>query len=110
MEFKLITTFEAMDLLSVPWNALLEESASHVPFLRHEYLRTWWQTLGGGEWKLADLLVVVAYESEKIVGIAPLFFSHNRQGEPALLLGGSIEVSDYLDVIARQEDLPAFIE
>jgi len=110
MEFKLITTLEEMDLLSGPWNALLEECASHVPFLRHEYLRTWWQTLGGGEWKLADLLVVVAYQGEKIVGIAPLFFSHNRQGEPALLLVGSIEVSDYLDVIARQEDLPAFIE
>ncbi len=110
MEFKLITTFEALDLLSGPWNALLEESASHVPFLRHEYLRTWWQTLGGGEWKQADLLVVVAYEGEKIVGIAPLFSCHNRQGEPALLLVGSIEVSDYLDVIARQADLPAFIE
>ena len=110
MNFKLLTTFEALDLLSGPWNAILEESASHVPFLRHEYLRTWWQTLGGGEWKQADLLVVVAYEGEKIVGIAPLFFSHNRQGEPALLLVGSIEVSDYLDVIARPEDLPAFID
>jgi CelD/BcsL family acetyltransferase involved in cellulose biosynthesis len=110
MEYKLITTFEEMDLLAAPWNALLDESASHVPFLRHEYLRTWWQTMGGGEWKEADLMVVVAYAGEKMVGIAPLFFSRNREGEPALLLVGSIEVSDYLDVIARQEDLPAFLK
>jgi CelD/BcsL family acetyltransferase involved in cellulose biosynthesis len=110
MEFKLITTFEEMDLLSGPWNALLEESASHVPFLRHEYLCTWWQTRGGGEWKEAELAVVVAYEGEKMVGIAPLFSSHNREGEPALFLLGSIEVSDFLDVIARPEDLPEFVK
>ena len=105
----MITTIEEMDLLAGPWNALLEECASHVPFLRREYLRTWWQTMGGGEWKPADLMIVVAYEGEKWVGIAPLFFSHNRDGEPALLLVGSIEVSDYLDVIARPQDLPAFL-
>jgi CelD/BcsL family acetyltransferase involved in cellulose biosynthesis len=109
MEFKIITNFEELDLLAGPWNALLEECASHVPFLRLEYLRTWWQAMGGGEWKPADLLIVVATEEEELVGIAPLFFSHNRESEPALLLVGSIEVSDYLDVIARPQDLTAFV-
>jgi CelD/BcsL family acetyltransferase involved in cellulose biosynthesis len=109
MEFKIITNFEETGLLAGPWNALLEESASHVPFLRREYLLTWWKTLGGGEWQSADLLLIVASEGEKIVGIAPLFFSHNREGEPALLLVGSIEVSDYLDVIACPADLPDFV-
>jgi len=109
MEFKIITHFEDLDPLAGPWDALLEECASHVPFLRREYLRTWWQTMGGGEWKPADLLLVAASEGEKLVGLAPLFFTDNREGEPALLLVGSIEVSDYLDVIARPQDLPAFV-
>jgi CelD/BcsL family acetyltransferase involved in cellulose biosynthesis len=76
--------------------------------MRHEYQRAWWQTLGGGEWKQAELAVVAAYQEGRLAGVAPLFASRNRQDEPALLLLGSIEVSDYLDVIARPQDLPAF--
>jgi CelD/BcsL family acetyltransferase involved in cellulose biosynthesis len=108
MEFKLITTLEGMQAISAQWNALLDECASHVPFLRYEYQRAWWQTLGGGEWKQADMTVVAAYQDGRLVGIAPLFAARNRQDEPALLLLGSIEVSDYLDVIARPDDLPVF--
>jgi len=43
-----------------------------------------------------------------LVGIAPLFAARNRQDEPACCCWASIEVSDYLDVIARPADLPAF--
>jgi len=109
MIFKLITSLEEMESISEPWNALLELSAIHVPFLRHEYQRLWWQTLGGGEWKRADLTIVVAYEDEKIIGIAPLFFGRNREDEPALLIIGSIEVSDYLDLLVRPADHLRFI-
>jgi CelD/BcsL family acetyltransferase involved in cellulose biosynthesis len=109
MEFTLITTLEEMESLAGAWNALLDESASHVPFLRHEYLRAWWQTRGGGEWQQAELAIVAAHQDGQLIGIAPLFTSRNRQGEEALLLLGSIEVSDYLDVIARPGDLPAFL-
>jgi CelD/BcsL family acetyltransferase involved in cellulose biosynthesis len=44
-----------------------------------------------------------------MVGIAPLFSAKNRDGIPALLLLGSIEISDYLDIITRPVDLPAFV-
>ena len=97
--------------LASEWNYLLPESASHVPFLRHEYLTTWWQTRGGGEWPNAELFVVTARdENHRLVGIAPLFFSRNPDGTPALLLLGSIEISDYLDLIARPADLPVFLD
>ncbi len=92
------------------WNSILETSTIRVPFLRHEYLQNWWQTLGGGEWKNADLTVAVAYQGQEVAGIAPLFFSRNKENAPALLLLGSIEVSDYLDVIASGENLPRFID
>ena len=42
--------------------------------------------------------------------IAPLFFTENRDGQPALLLLGSVEISDYLDVIICPAGRLAFVE
>lgn len=110
MDYRLITTLNEWGNLADAWNALLDQSANHVPFLRYEYLSTWWETLGGGEWQEATLAVVVAFDGDRLVGGAPLFFCKNRDGEPALLLIGSIEVSDFLDMVARPADLPAFLD
>jgi CelD/BcsL family acetyltransferase involved in cellulose biosynthesis len=109
MEFNLIHTFTELDPLASEWNALLAESITHVPFLRHEYLRAWWETRGGGEWPAAGLAVVVARRDGRLAGVAPFFSTKNRDGEPALMLLGSIEISDYLDFIVRPADLDAFL-
>ena len=107
MEFQLYTTFPTE--LEDEWNALLDESITHVPFLRYEYLEAWWQTRGGGEWPpQSELAIVTARRDGKLVGVAPLFQADNRQKQPALLLLGSIEVSDYLDLIVRPADLENF--
>lgn len=110
MQFKSYRTLQDLEELKPEWNRFLAQcSASHVPFLRFEYLSNWWQTLGGGEWTSGDLFVVAGRESNgEIAGIAPLFFSRNLQGEPALMLLGSIEISDYLDLIAPESGLAAF--
>jgi CelD/BcsL family acetyltransferase involved in cellulose biosynthesis len=109
MQFTVISTQEGLNSLEGEWNDLLNNcSASHVPFLRHEYLNAWWQTLGGGEWEQGDLFTVAIRNDEGLLrGIAPLFFTKNRDGLPALMLLGSIEISDYLDLIIHSEDLPA---
>ncbi len=107
MELTLHTVFP--EDLQDEWNALLEESTAHVPFLRHEYLRIWWQTRGGGEWPQAELAIVTARQQGRLVGIAPLFVATPPRGQPALLLLGSIEISDYLDLIARPADLEPFL-
>jgi CelD/BcsL family acetyltransferase involved in cellulose biosynthesis len=109
MDFTLLRTFPDLDPAPAEWNALLAESASHVPFLRHEYLRAWWETRGGGEWPGAELALVAARQDGRLTGIAPLFFADNREGLPSLLLLGSIEISDYLDLIVRPADLPVFV-
>jgi CelD/BcsL family acetyltransferase involved in cellulose biosynthesis len=109
MHFTLHQTFPAHETGS-EWNKLLDESIANVPFLRHEYLSTWWATRGGGEWPDSSALALVtAEQDERLVGIAPLFFADNLDGEPSLLLLGSIEISDYLDLIVRPGDLPAFL-
>ncbi len=90
------------------WNALAEAGISDTPFTRHEYLTQWWRTLGGGEWSEAELILVSGSEGGRLIGIAPLFKSRH-EGREVLLLVGSIEVSDYLDLIVRPEDLRRFL-
>jgi CelD/BcsL family acetyltransferase involved in cellulose biosynthesis len=109
MEFTLHRNTSELVPLAPEWNLLLSESISHIPFLRFEYLSAWWAKRGGGEWPNSELAVVTARQAGRLAGIAPLFFSRNRDGDPALLLLGSIEISDYLDVIARPADLPDFL-
>jgi len=106
MDYTLLNDFSQIP--AHEWNELLKESISDTPFLRHEYQRLWWEHRGGGEWKNAQLLLVAAREGEKLIGIAPLFVAE-YEGQPALLLNGSIEISDYLDVIVRSDDHAKFI-
>lgn len=111
MHLTTVRTLPELASLEREWNDLLAVSASHVPFLRHEYISAWWQGLGGGEWSHGELYVITARGDQgELVGIAPLFITDNCEGESALMLMGSIEISDYLDVITRQEDLPAFMQ
>lgn len=109
MNFTLHTSFPGE--LESDWNLLLDEAVTHVPFLRYEYLESWWQTRGGGEWPADARLVIVSARDEngKLAGVAPLFLAQ-RNGVPTLLVLGTIEVSDYLDLIVRPQDLGAFVE
>lgn len=106
MEFTLHKDFSEID--PETWNTLVEQSIANTPFSRYEYLSEWWKTLGGGEWKNATLVLVSAHENDELVGIAPLFIDE-YDGQQSLLLIGSIEISDYLDLIVREADLPRFL-
>lgn len=106
-----IETLQAFVELAEEWNALLQHSVSRVPFLRHEYLFAWWRTLGGGEWQTAYLSIYTARDEQgRLRGIAPLFETTSDTGTRVRMFLGSIEISDYLDWIARPEDLPEFLE
>jgi len=110
MEFKLHTTFDTLEPLAPTWNALVEAGVTNAPFLRYEYLSTWWDTKGGGEWDDASqLAVITACEAGQLVGIAPLFLTTNHDGQTALMLLGSIEISDYLDLIVSPEQHQVFV-
>src|SRR5690349_23376463 len=109
MDFKLHTSFDSLEALAPAWNELVAVGVTNVPFLRFEYLATWWSSLGGGEWKDCKLAVVTATQADQLIGIAPLFLTSNPEGKPALMLLGSIEISDYLDLVARPEALQLFI-
>ena len=106
MEYTLHKDFSEIPVAA--WNELAEAGISNTPFARHEMLSEWWKTRGGGEWPQAELMLVSASENGELVGIAPLFKAE-YEGRPALLLVGSIEVSDYLDLIVRPADLERFL-
>lgn len=111
MHFDVLRTLPEMEVIAEEWNALLAGSAAHVPFLRHEYLATWWKTLGGGEWPHGELFIVTARnDDDALVALAPFFLTENLAGEKALMFLGSIEISDYLDVITSAQDLPQFLD
>ena len=112
MNFTLHKDFSEID--PATWNALVEQSIADTLFSRYEYLCEWWQTLGGGEWKDRDgappplLVLISATENDQLVGIAPLFIAEH-EGQSALMLVGSIEISDYLDLIVREQDVSRFL-
>jgi CelD/BcsL family acetyltransferase involved in cellulose biosynthesis len=109
MQLSIIRSLPEIQTLADEWNLLLKHGASDVPFLRHEYLTTWWLTLGGGEWPQGELYVVAARSSTgELEAVAPLFFTNNLDDQPAMMLLGSIEISDYLDLICPPDRLPAF--
>lgn len=112
MKLDVIERVEEFNSMGKEWNDLLTCcSASHVPFLRHEYVTAWWSTLGGGEWTNGELFTIVARnEQGELAGIAPLFLTNNQEGERALMFIGSIEISDYLDLIVPSDKTPDFVE
>lgn len=111
MQLKIIQSLIEFEQIAENWNHLLATSTNNIPFLRHEYLHTWWKTLGGGEWQSGDLFIVTARDDDdKLIAVAPFFQTTNLDGKSAIMFLGSIEISDYLDVIAPADKLSPFIE
>jgi CelD/BcsL family acetyltransferase involved in cellulose biosynthesis len=96
--------------LEKDWDRLVENSHANGPFMRFAYQKLWWEHSGGGEWPQAELVLVTAHRDGRLVGIAPLFHTPDYQGQPRLMLVGSVEVSDYLDLVAMAEDMPVFAQ
>ena len=106
MDLQLHESFTEVDPLE--WNSVLDEAITNTPFQRYEYQSGWWKTLGGGEWQQGRLVLVTAREADRLRGIAPLFLTEH-ENRPALLLTGSIEISDYLDLIIGSADVEPFV-
>src|SRR5688500_6138288 len=60
-----VSTFVGMESV---WNETVERAAIAHPFLRHEWLRTWWDCFGAGR----RLHIVVVKDGADVVAIAPL--------------------------------------
>jgi hypothetical protein len=56
------------------WNDAVDRAGIQHPFLRHEWLRTWWECFGIG----CELRLVVVRSADRILGIAPLLVESTR--------------------------------
>jgi CelD/BcsL family acetyltransferase involved in cellulose biosynthesis len=116
IQIEVIRSEERWGNLAEPWNKLLDKSITDVPFLRHEFLFSWWQHRGGGEWTSEELMADSIYiligrdDAGEMVGALPLFLSKNRAGKTSLVLMGSVEIADFLDGLALPEWVGEFWE
>jgi CelD/BcsL family acetyltransferase involved in cellulose biosynthesis len=83
------------------WNALLRTSAADTPFLTYEWQKTWNDCLCSCE---GEVHLLTVRDGGALLGIAPLFVltAPDQDGQPRRLLRliGSVDASDYLDLIA----------
>lgn len=95
------TSPDIFDALGGEWNALLARSASNTLFLTREWQRVWWRCLGDGDGqgKPSELAVLTLRDEQRLIGVAPLYFSREADGDLAGHFVGCKEVSDYLDFI-----------
>jgi len=78
------------------WNALLKDSSADCIFLSHQWQSSWWDAYHPGEiWALA------VREGTELVGLAPWFVRAEGDGRRVVRAIGCVDVTDYLEVIAR---------
>jgi CelD/BcsL family acetyltransferase involved in cellulose biosynthesis len=71
---ELVHDYDAFARLGQPWNETVERAGLTHPFLRHEWLRSWWEAFGGDR----TLSVIVMRAGRTIVALAPLMLERAR--------------------------------
>ncbi len=75
LHIHLFTPDQFKDMRDI-WRVLLKESDANPLFMSWEWMYAWWDIYGNKE--NDSLLVLGAYDKEKLVGLAPLYISHHR--------------------------------
>src|SRR5688500_14148360 len=90
------TDFHAME---EAWNALVDASDSGSVFTTWDYLHTWWLHFGTRENR--ELLLLAAFDQERLVGLAPLYTTRTAGSftEIRFLGSGDVVSPDYLDLL-----------
>ncbi len=97
-------TFTAMN---EEWDALVEACGAGNPFLRHAWLRAWWEGYGRG----CRLRVLRLRKGGETVGLAPLMIRRTRlAGVPVETVGFLANHWTRMDFILRDEHRTACIE
>ncbi len=69
-----VTDYQGFLDLEPLWSRLVDEAGTDHPFLRHEWVRAWWECFGAGR----ELHVLVVKAGSEPVAIAPLMLSKRR--------------------------------
>jgi CelD/BcsL family acetyltransferase involved in cellulose biosynthesis len=71
---ELLRDYESFVAIEGEWNDAVERARIPHPFLRHEWIRTWWDAFGGNR----QLHIIIARNATGIAGIAPLMRENAR--------------------------------
>ena len=97
LQVQRIANFLSLDILGARWNELCHDQ----PFRRFEWLGSWAETYV----RDGELYVLEARDNGNLVGLMPLFRDNSASQGRVLRWAGSGEVcTDYLGIMARQED------
>ena len=93
----LVRDYESFVALKSVWNRLVTEAGIDHPFIRHEWVRTWWESFE----QHGTLHILVVREGSEPIAIAPLMFDHGRLfGCPVRRLRGIANVyTERFDII-----------
>jgi CelD/BcsL family acetyltransferase involved in cellulose biosynthesis len=84
LEAEILTTLDSFNNLRQEWEALIDEAQIPHPFLRHVWLRNWWESFGTDT---GELRIIVIREANHLVAAAPLVLMRTRLfGIPVLTL------------------------
>src|SRR4051812_23366264 len=100
LKLELITNLQDLERLENEWNSLLPHNATNEVFLTFQWQSTWWNIYQPG-----DLWVIVAYDADRLVGVAPWFVESETRVIRSI---GCVDVTDYLDVLVVPEYREAF--
>ncbi|HEU4503370.1 MAG TPA: hypothetical protein VFR79_00960, partial [Nitrospira sp.] len=74
LRVELIEDDDAFLRMGPVWNRLVDEAGVDHPFLRHEWVRTWWECFK----PVGKLHILVVMEGAEPIAIAPLMFDRGR--------------------------------
>ena len=102
---EVIDSFEQFEALRDAWNDLAHRDDPPLPYLRHEWLASWWRGFGGE----ATLAIHVARDGSTLTAAAPLMRSRRSQAAVPVQalhsLGLNVGFADLLRDPARAGDL-----
>jgi CelD/BcsL family acetyltransferase involved in cellulose biosynthesis len=104
-----ITLYEHEDVLREhrsEWDELLTDSAANQIFLTSEWQSTWWEAYQPGQLRV----LVVREEGGRWMGLAPWFIGTSPDGRRTMRTIGCVDVTDYLDIVARHGHEPEVFE
>ncbi len=88
------------------WNRLLEASGSNVIFLTYEWVATWWSIFKEGK----EPLVLVLYDEDDLIGIAPLFRTKSFFRKIGVIGSDVADYQDFIILRKRQECMAAVFQ
>jgi GNAT acetyltransferase-like protein len=74
LDVQLVTDYQAFVQLEPIWNRLVEEAGTDHPFVRHEWICTWWDTFKPD----GQLYIILVKEGSKAVALAPLMLDRGK--------------------------------